>query len=192
VGETATFDAGFSQGSNPLTGYDWDFGDGETGIGMGVDHIYQTAGDYPVTLTVTDENGLQDIDTMVLRVNNVPTPVPPSPTPEPPEVTVTPPPTATPVITSTPVLTLSILAVISGTNQAAVGQPVAFSGELSQSSSSIISYNWDLGDGGLAFGMGTVHTYTVAGLYTVTLTIADTQGLMNSATHTIQINTPSP
>jgi PKD repeat protein len=145
-----------------------------------------------VTLTVTDENGLQDIDTKVVRVKNAPTPVPPSPTPAPPVITVTSTPIATPVITSTPVLTLSTLAVISGANQAAAGQPVIFSGELSQSSSPIISYTWNLGDGGLAFGISTVHTYTVTGLYTVTLTIADTQGLTDSVTYTLQIDTPSP
>ncbi|MDD1652287.1 MAG: S8 family serine peptidase, partial [Methanomicrobiales archaeon] len=36
----------------------WDFGDGVTGTGSGTTHAYRAPGDYPVTLTVTDRDGL--------------------------------------------------------------------------------------------------------------------------------------
>jgi chitodextrinase len=59
VGETVTFDGSGSQpGSSPIAGYDWVFGDGNTGSGAVVTHIYATAGTYQVTLTVTDQNGV--------------------------------------------------------------------------------------------------------------------------------------
>jgi PKD repeat protein len=191
VAETVTFDGGFSQGGNPIVSYEWDFGDGATATGMGVDHAYEAAGDYPVSLTVTDEEGLQDIDTLVISVEAPPTATPLPPTPEPPTPTPTITPTNTPVLTNTRVLTITPpQAVISSTLQAPVGQPVIFAGGQSQSSSPIVGYRWNLGDGTLAFGPTVVHTYTVARLYTVTLRITNTVGLTDTARQIIQINPP--
>jgi PKD repeat protein len=42
----------------PITSWAWDFGDGTTSTLQNPVHIYQTAGAYPVHLTVTDENGV--------------------------------------------------------------------------------------------------------------------------------------
>lgn len=52
------FDA--SSSSDPdgtIAAYTWDFGDGSTGAGAGVSHIFTTAATYVVTLTVTDNKG---------------------------------------------------------------------------------------------------------------------------------------
>jgi PKD repeat protein len=40
-----------------VTGWSWDFGDGATGTGPSLVHAYVLAGTYPVTLTVTDNQG---------------------------------------------------------------------------------------------------------------------------------------
>ncbi len=40
-----------------VTDYRWTFGDGATGSGVTASHDYQQAGTYPVTLTVTDDDG---------------------------------------------------------------------------------------------------------------------------------------
>jgi PKD repeat protein len=40
-----------------VASYAWDFGDGATGDGASPSHTYAAAGDYPVTLTVTDDQG---------------------------------------------------------------------------------------------------------------------------------------
>jgi trimeric autotransporter adhesin len=40
-----------------VTGYAWDFGDSSTGTGANATHDYATGGTYPVTLTVTDNEG---------------------------------------------------------------------------------------------------------------------------------------
>ena len=38
-----------------IVSFDWDFGDGMTGSGSSVSHVYSGAGSYPVILTVHDE-----------------------------------------------------------------------------------------------------------------------------------------
>lgn len=63
---TASFDPDCS-----IVSYNWDFGDGATGTGLNPMHAYALAGDYVVTLTVTDNDGLQDIATAAVHVINV-------------------------------------------------------------------------------------------------------------------------
>jgi PKD repeat protein len=54
-----TFDGSLSKGDSNLT-YAWDFGDNRTSIGKLTTHSYLTSGNFKVTLTVTDENGIED------------------------------------------------------------------------------------------------------------------------------------
>ena len=52
------FDASASSSSDGIiVGYQWSFGDGDTGSGQKVIHTYYEKGFYPVTLTVTDSLG---------------------------------------------------------------------------------------------------------------------------------------
>ncbi|NAS25162.1 PKD domain-containing protein [Herbidospora sp. NEAU-GS84] len=52
-----SFDASASADADgSIDGYAWDFGDGQTGTGATPTHTYPAAGDYPVTLTVTDND----------------------------------------------------------------------------------------------------------------------------------------
>ena len=48
--------------------YEWDFGDGTSPTGEVVTHSYPKAGDYTVTLTVTDEDGLNRATSKTLKV----------------------------------------------------------------------------------------------------------------------------
>ena len=50
--------------------HSWNFGDGETTQGSFVTHSYAEAGNYLVTLTVTDNDGAQDTDTLVVTVDS--------------------------------------------------------------------------------------------------------------------------
>ena len=56
---TVTFDASASSDRDgTITGYRWSFGDGTaSGSGVIVNHVYQTAGTFTATLTVTDNRG---------------------------------------------------------------------------------------------------------------------------------------
>jgi PKD repeat protein len=53
VGQTCTF-GGLASGGVPPYSFSWDFGDGTSGFGSSVTHIYTAPGKYAVTLTVKD------------------------------------------------------------------------------------------------------------------------------------------
>ncbi len=58
IGEIISFDAsGSYDPDGTIVNYLWDFGDGTTEKGVTVDHSYNEAGVYTVTLTITDDDG---------------------------------------------------------------------------------------------------------------------------------------
>ncbi|MDF7801258.1 PKD domain-containing protein [Pontiellaceae bacterium B1224] len=64
-----------------------------------------------------------------------------------------------------------------------VGSPpleVAFDASSSTSSTSIVSYNWDFGDGNLDSGMMVTNIYTDVGVYTAAVVVADSHGLLDT------------
>lgn len=69
VGESITFDASASTpDGGTIVKYKWNFGDGGTATGKIVTHIYVNPGTYPVTLNVTDSEGLWDIEQRQIHV----------------------------------------------------------------------------------------------------------------------------
>lgn len=71
LGESIDFSG--SKSSDPdgyIIGYSWNFGDGSTGSGKNVTHKYTSAGSYTVKLTVTDNSGLKNIDTITITVKS--------------------------------------------------------------------------------------------------------------------------
>jgi len=66
--ETITYAAIVCGGTPPFS-YHWDFGDGTTGTGGGVNHHYTPSSTYVVTLTVTDSNGISFSSTQHLVFN---------------------------------------------------------------------------------------------------------------------------
>lgn len=59
---------------NPITNYQWDFGDGQTGQGQTVNHTYAQAGTYQVTHTVQANGSCSNQRTQDVTVNLQPTP----------------------------------------------------------------------------------------------------------------------
>jgi serine protease len=71
VDETVTFDAsGSTDSDGSITSYEWDFGDGTTATGETVTHSYGSAGDYTVSLTVTDDAGATDTVSKAITVES--------------------------------------------------------------------------------------------------------------------------
>jgi PKD repeat protein len=54
----------------------------------------------------------------------------------------------------------------------------------------IVSYSWSFGDGTTGAGSMPVHTYSIAGSYTATVTVTDNSGLTANASMTISVTQP--
>lgn len=149
AGDTVQFDAVASTDPDgALIAYHWDFGDGTTGDGAKVEHIFAEPGTYNVTLTVTDDAGSTcsaSTDGLEVFVN-----APPVPDPGPDREIW-----------------------IGGANDAVLLDGTASSDPDGQA----LSHVWQIGNGGSAFGERVRHTLTEAGETPVTLTVSDTSGL---------------
>ena len=66
---TVNFVGNDSTDDNGIVSYEWDFADGETSLETDPSHEFISEGSYQVTLTVTDAQGLQDTDSIVITVN---------------------------------------------------------------------------------------------------------------------------
>jgi PKD repeat protein len=173
TGETVIFDSGGSHDPDgTITGYIWDFGDGNRARASRVDgsvmaHVYNAAGTYQVRLTVTDDGGLSATATHTIVIQD--------PAPNRPPV-----------------------AQINGPARVLVGETAIFdSGGSHDPDGVIVSYVWDFGDGNQARSSqpadSTVaHTYNSAGTYQVSLTVTDDGGLSATANHTIVVEEVIP
>ena len=67
-GQSVNLSVGATDPANNSLTYTWDFGDGSTGSGSSVDHVYATAGTFTVTVTIS--NGFASTtNTMTITVN---------------------------------------------------------------------------------------------------------------------------
>ncbi|UCE88824.1 MAG: PKD domain-containing protein [Pseudomonadota bacterium] len=72
VGVAVTFDGtASSDPDGTIVSYAWEFGDGNTGTGPTPTHVYSANGNYPVTLTVTDDAGDTGTDTSTASIGAV-------------------------------------------------------------------------------------------------------------------------
>jgi PKD repeat protein/photosystem II stability/assembly factor-like uncharacterized protein len=71
VNQTVVFNASDSYDSDGIIiNYSWNFGDEMTGDGVTSTHIYSTAGNYTVTLTLMDDDRLTELNIATMRVLN--------------------------------------------------------------------------------------------------------------------------
>ena len=69
IDEDVDFDgSGSFDDDGTIVSYEWDFGDGTSDTGVNPSYEYHTAGIYIVTLTVTDDDGATDSDTLTVNV----------------------------------------------------------------------------------------------------------------------------
>ncbi len=69
------FDASLSTDDGAIVSFNWSFGDGSTATGMTVSHQFREAGQYSVTLTVTDNRGLSASTTKSITVSTSQLPI---------------------------------------------------------------------------------------------------------------------
>jgi PKD repeat protein len=71
------------------------------------------------------------------------------------------------------------------------GEPISLDGSTSTGDNALVGFQWDFGDGSTGNTPIIEHTYTQAGVYNVTLTVTDIQGLIGSTTAQVQVNPPT-
>ncbi len=168
---SVSLDATNSAGN--IASYTWDFGDGISATGNQVSHTYTKAGTYSAILIVTGASGAMSQSSLTITATSPPGILTDTASPTPPN---TPP-----------------KAIISAS--ASVGEApftAAFDGsESSDTEGAIASYSWNFGDGATASDVYASHTYTVAGTYTVALTVTDNQKKSSTIFTPIIISEPA-
>ena len=156
--------SGSSDADGTIASYLWTFDDGSTVSGVTALHSYGVAGQYQVTLKVTDNQGATAQAQTTITVQ------------------------APPVTNQAPSAVLRA-STKSGTAPLVVGFKSRGS---SDPDGTIVSFFWEFGDGYTTSGSTTSHTYGVVGQYTVTLTVTDNQGATAQATTLISVTSPTP
>jgi C1A family cysteine protease len=81
------------------------------------------------------------------------------------------------------------VAVINGSYQGHVNQGMTFDGSSSfDHEGNVVSYAWDFGDGATGSGVTVTHTYTMQGIYGVSLTVTDNASNNNTQTVWVYID----
>src|SRR5215207_8849046 len=162
---TFSFDADASGGTGPYT-VNWNFGDdSEESDEQSVVHTFTEAGNYTVTLTVTDSEDQTATDTLEITVEES---------------------SEEPATDEEPPATESLAAEITS-NATSGNAPATFSFAADASGGTgPYTVNWNFGDDSEESDeQSVVHTFTEAGNYTVTLTATDSTG--ETATDTLEI-----
>lgn len=141
---TVTFTDQSTPGTNPITSWNWEFGDTNTGSGATTDHTYTTPGTYTVKLTVSDDTFSDSKEK-----NNL--------------VTVT-----------QDVVILPPQCDFSGTPKRGTAPlTVKFTDQSTPGTNPITTWGWKFGDGQVGSKKDPEHTFNNPGSYTVELTVSD-------------------
>ena len=158
-----SFDGTDSTDDEGIVTYLWNFGDDSTGSGVTATHIYPNEGTYSVTLTVTDNEGVQNTSAPItIEVTSVPNNPP-------------------------------VAEAIADTTNGPAPLTVAFDGSSSTDDEGpIASYDWDFGDGEEGSGASVTHIYQNSGVFTAKLTVTDGVGASDEATVLITATNIAP
>jgi PKD repeat protein len=146
-----------SASTGAIVSYAWNFGDGTSGTGVRPTHTYGVTGTYNVTLTITDDRGTQ--------ATSAPSAI---------SVVSANPPTASFTISPT---------------DPGVNADIYFDASKSTvpTGRTIVSYDWNFGDGAIGAGRTATHKYGKANTYTVVLTVTDNSGRQGVSSLTITV-----
>ncbi|SHJ27430.1 PKD domain-containing protein [Aquimarina spongiae] len=145
---------------NAVISYSWDFGDGNVSTAQNPSHTYTQTGSYAVVLTISDAANSDISETVTITVTDP----------------------------SIPTATANIVANATIATAPAI---INFDGSGSTiSDNSVLSYDWDFGDGTSDAGAMVAHEYTVAGNYVVSLTVSNADGISDTTTQNIVIEEP--
>ncbi|MCP4047984.1 MAG: PKD domain-containing protein, partial [Gammaproteobacteria bacterium] len=141
-----------------IQSYEWNFGDG-SGNSFSSDpvHTFYVPGNYTATLTVVDNDGLSDSDTVGITVENK-APIAMA---------------SADFTSGTAPLTVSFDSIGSNDPDAPYGM--------------ITGYSWDFGDGASSNTASASHTFNSTGIFIVTLTVTDDFGDSGTDTITINV-----
>jgi ABC-type transport system substrate-binding protein/PKD repeat protein len=165
VGDLIYLDASGSDDSDgTIENWTWTFtydGEPEELFGENVSFTFDIVGTYPVTLTVRDDDGATDTDTMTVTVEDL-----------------------SPPVNEPPVAN-------AGTDKTAtVGDEVTFNGAGSSDDVAVVNYTWTFTYDGTPvtlYGVSPKHTFEIAGTYTVTLTVRDAEGETDTDTVVVTV-----
>jgi PKD repeat protein len=166
---TIRLDANITGGALPYS-YTWDFGDGSEGSDeQTVEHTFEEAGTYDVSLVVTDADNEEASNSIEISVEEPPPPAPPTTITEP--------------------LTAEI---ISNATQGIAPATFEFQANITGGREPY-TINWDFGDGSEGSDEQTVeHTFEEAGTYNVSLAAIDTDNQNVSDSIEISVEEPPP
>jgi PKD repeat protein len=163
VGSTVAFSGAASKaGTSPISSYGWAFGDGTTGTGVTVSHVYRAAGTFTVRLTVKDAAGLVGTATTTVTVQSW---------------------TSTTAPSETPVAVASAPMTVWSTQEATLSAQ----GSAAPDGRYLVYFGWDFGDGTTSSGYQVRHRYAATGTYSVTLTVRDNMGVTATARTTVTV-----
>ena len=147
-----------------ITGYLWNFGDGNTSTAQNPTHQYPNGGTFDVTLTATDARGVSGSKTKTLTVEG-----PPNQEPEADFTWAPDAPDTNETVTFTATVT-----------------------DPDQPTGTPFTYAWDFGDETTSAASSPQHAFTEKKAYTVVLTVTDAQNAETTVTKTLSVGNESP
>ena len=140
----------------------WDFGDGESSIGVNVEHVYHAIGLFRIECDVKDDSGAVSKDNRYVQIDSILIPHN-----QPPVALINCNPT-------TGIKDSTVFSLSSERSHDADGR--------------IVSSVWDFGDGTSLEGANVTHVYHQKGLYRITLKVTDNSGVTDFADVFVQVN----